>query len=49
MLKYTAEDKKLLRLGKNRYKHQSNKLINYLYSIDWSNSIEVAEAYQALR
>lgn len=36
-------------MGKKYYKHQSDKLINYLYSIDWKNSVQIAEAYQALK
>lgn len=42
MMKYKPEDKIILRLGKKYYKHQSDKLINYLYSIDWKNTYQVA-------
>lgn len=49
MMKYDEFQKKLLRLGKKYYKHQSDKLINYLYSVNWTNPLDVAEAYQALK
>ena len=42
MLKYTPEEKNIIRLGKKYYKHQPDKLINYLYSVDWKNSIQIA-------
>ena len=48
MMKYTVEDKNILRLGKMYYKHQPDKLVNYLFSIDWKNSTEIAQAYTSL-
>jgi SOS response regulatory protein OraA/RecX len=43
-------EKTILKLGKKYYyKHRSDKLINYLYSIDWTNPTDIAEAYQSLR
>lgn len=53
MMHYTdkndKDEKKILKLGKKYYKHQSDKLINYLYSVDWTNPIDIGEAYQALK
>jgi Leucine-rich repeat (LRR) protein len=53
MMKYKDDnenpEKTILKLGKKFYMHQPDKLINYLYSIDWTNPTDVAEAYQALK
>ena len=42
MTKYDNAEKKLLRAGKKYYKHQPDKLINYLYAVDWTNPIDIA-------
>ena len=42
MLSYSEEQKELLKKNKKLFQHQSHRLINYLYSIDWRNSIQVA-------
>lgn len=49
MMNYDNSEKKLLRAAKKYYKHQSDKLINYLYCVNWTNTIDVGEAYQALK
>jgi hypothetical protein len=48
MLAYTREEKAILRVCKKFYKHQSDKLINYLYAIDWKDCKHVWKAYEAL-
>ena len=45
---YKDEDKELLRKCKKYYKHQSEKLINYLFAISWSEPSQVAEVYATL-
>ena len=49
MMNYDDYQKRLLRIGRKFYKHQSDKLINYLYAVNWTNPVDVAEAYQALK
>lgn len=45
MMNYTdkndKDEKKILKLGRKYYKHQSDKLLNYLYSVDWTNPIDI--------
>lgn len=48
MLNYTQEEKAILRTCKRVYKNQSDKLINYLYAIDWKDCKQVWKAYEAL-
>lgn len=36
-------------MGKKYYKHESNKLINYLYTVNWTNPYDVAEAYHTIK
>jgi len=45
---YKDEDKELLRKCKKYYKHQSEKLINYLFAINWGEPAQVAEVYTTL-
>jgi hypothetical protein len=45
---YNPEDRELLRKCKKYYKHQSEKLINYLFAIDWCEPAQVAEVYTTL-
>lgn len=49
MMNYNDYEKMILKLGKKYYKHQPDKLINYLYSVNWTNTYEVAQAYAALK
>ena len=37
-----------MRKCKKYYKHQSEKLINYLFAIDWGEPAQVAEVYTTL-
>jgi hypothetical protein len=46
--KYTDKDKELLRKSKKYYKHQSDKLLNYMFAIDWTDPAQVAEVYATL-
>lgn len=45
---YSEADKALLRQCKKYYRHQSDKLVNYLYAIDWTDPAQIAEAYSTL-
>ena len=38
----------MLRKSKKYYKHQSDKLLNYMFAIEWTDPIQVAEAYATL-
>lgn len=42
IFKYSEEDKELLRKCKKFYKHQSEKFINYVYAIDWTEPAQIA-------
>ena len=46
--KYGEKDKELLRRSKKYYKHQSDKLLNYMFAIDWTEPQQVQEAYTTL-
>ena len=46
--KYSSEEKELLRRNWKYYKHQSDKLINFLLCIEWEQPDQVAEMYLAL-
>lgn len=46
--RYSDDDKSLLRRCKKYYRHQSDKLVNYLYAVDWSDPAQLADAYTTL-
>lgn len=45
---YDEKDKGLLRRCKKYYRHQSDKLVNYLYAVDWTDPAQLADVYATL-
>jgi hypothetical protein len=46
--RYEDRDKDLLRRCKKYYRHQSDKLVNYLYAVDWADPAQLADVYATL-
>lgn len=46
--RYAEKDRDLLRRCKKYYRHQSDKLANYLFAVDWTDPAQLADVYSTL-